>query len=114
MVDVLDGLLSPFPVSLDILVLRQCQAVERCHSHSEKLVEIIRVDAKERHSLQNKHFFFFNILQYTKVEINTTKVALYKSSLQFFFFFHFSIINRFIIILAQNYLIYTTNLLHSH
>ena len=79
MVDVLDGLLSPFPVSLDILVLRQCQAVERCHSHPEKLVEIIRVDAKER-----------------------------------FFFFHFYIINRFIIILAQNYLIYTTNVLHSH
>ena len=91
-VDFLYGLLSPLAVLLDVLVLRQGNAVERCHSHAEELVEVVRIDTQERHPLQYRHVLFLCLLQYAMVEIHPTQVALHECSLHLFFLFHFFII----------------------
>ncbi len=62
------------------------QAVEGSHPHSEKLVEVVAVNAEEGKALQQGHFRLLGLLENAVVEVHPTHVALHVHHLLFYLF----------------------------
>ena len=56
-----------------ILVVHQ--AVERSHAHTEELVEVVAVYAKERESFEQRHVGLLSLLKDAVVEVHPADVA---------------------------------------
>ena len=67
------GVLTLLPQRL-VLTLRY--AAQRSHAHSEKLVEIVGVDAEKAQPFQQRHVLLSCLLKYAPVEIHPAKVAV--------------------------------------
>ena len=79
----LDGLLQDLAGCIAHM-LALGQPGERSHADTEKLVEVVGIDAQERHFLEHGHTVLLCLLQYAVVEIHPTDVALHIGGLSRF------------------------------
>ena len=72
-----DELLGMFPFRTEALVLTLGYAAERGHTDTEKLIQIIRIDAQKAQPLQQRDLRLGSFQQNPAIEVHPTQITVY-------------------------------------